>query len=71
MPLETSEMNKLGKMLLLVNRWLAQIHLVAPGGPSKEAKAEDAWPKLASGWSTLALWRSDISLGYPYPTIRD
>ena len=32
-PLETSEMNILGKMLLLVNRWLAQIHLVAPGGP--------------------------------------
>ena len=33
-------------MLLLVNRLLAQIHLVAAGGPSKEAKLEGAWPKL-------------------------
>ena len=24
------------KMLLLVNRWLTQIHLVAPGGPLKD-----------------------------------
>ena len=39
MALETSEMDRYDKMLLLVNRWLAQIHLVAPGGPSKEAKA--------------------------------
>ena len=61
----------LGKMLLLVDWWLAQMHLVAPGGHSKEAKAEDAWPKLASRWSTLALWRTAISLGHPYPTIRD
>ena len=42
MPLKTSEMNMLGKMLLPVDWWLAQIHLVAPGGPSKEAKAEGA-----------------------------
>ena len=39
-------MNISGKMLLLVNRLLAQIHLIAAGGPSKEAKAEGAWPKL-------------------------
>ena len=47
MLLETSEMNILGKVLLLVNRWLAQIHVVAPGGPPKQAKAQRAWPNLA------------------------
>ena len=37
MPLETSEMNRYDEILLLVNRWLAQIDLAAPGGPSKDA----------------------------------
>ena len=50
MPLGTSEMNMLGKMLLLVDWWLAQIHLVAPGGHSKEANAEGAWPKLGQSY---------------------
>ena len=50
MPLAASEMNMLGKMLLLVDWWLAQIHLVAPGEHSKEANAEGAWPKLGQSY---------------------
>ena len=39
-------MARYGQILLRMNRWLAQIDLVAPGGPSKEAKAESGWSKL-------------------------
>ena len=46
MPLETSEMNTLGKILFPVNQYLAQIHLVAPGGHSKDRKAGGASPQL-------------------------
>ena len=30
-------------MLFLVGRWLAQIHLMAPGDPSNVARAERGW----------------------------
>ena len=42
MALETTEMGILGKLLLLVHRWLDYIHLVAPGGPSRVLKLQVA-----------------------------
>ena len=45
MALETSVIDRYDKMPLLVNRWLAQIHLVAPGGLSKVTKARRGRPR--------------------------
>ena len=38
-------MDRYDQLQLLMHRWLAQIDLVAPGGPSEDAKAERAWLK--------------------------
>ena len=38
-------MDRCDQKLFPLNRWLAQIDLVAPGGPSEDAKAERAWLK--------------------------
>ena len=44
MALETSGIDRYDKMPLLVNQWLTQIHLVAPGGPAIVAKAKRGQP---------------------------
>ena len=53
--LETPGINRYDKMSLLVNRWLTQIHLVAPGGLSTVAKARRGRP-ISIWWGRGAPW---------------
>ena len=55
-------MDRYAQLQLLMHRWLAQIDLVAPGGPSKEAKAVDDRPK-SEQYRIGRDWRS----GWGYP----
>ena len=57
MALETSGIDRYDKMPLLINRWLTQIHLVAPECPSKVAKAWRCRPRS-----------NRLTTPYPLPT---